>query len=90
MGEERKCRQVYFKAGPLRWKQPTNKLKIRILSQTSILYLIRHALVILIAGLHMYIDVYANKLQFYTSLLHACIIILYKNMYERVLVDVNI
>ena len=34
-------------------KQPTNKLKIRILSETSILYLIRHALFILIVGLHL-------------------------------------
>ena len=42
-----------IKAGPFRYKQPTNKLKIRILSQTSILYLIRHASVILIVGLHI-------------------------------------
>ena len=34
-------------------KKPTTKLKIRILSQTSILYLIRHDSVILIVGLHM-------------------------------------
>ena len=34
-------------------KQPTNKLKIRILSETSILYLIRHASVILTLGLYM-------------------------------------
>ena len=34
-------------------KQPTNKLKIRILSQTSIPYLIGHASVILIVGLQM-------------------------------------
>ena len=34
-------------------KQPTNILKKRILSETSILYLIRHASVILIAGLHL-------------------------------------
>ena len=34
-------------------KQPTNKLKIRILSETSILYLIRHASVILTVGLHL-------------------------------------
>ena len=42
-----------FKAGPLRLKQPKNELKIRILPQTSILYLIRHATVILIVGLHL-------------------------------------
>ena len=42
-----------LKAGPLRYKQPTNKLKKRILSETSIPYLIRHALFILIVGLHM-------------------------------------
>ena len=40
--------------------QPTNKLKIRILSETSILYLIRHASVILNVGLHSK-DVFANK-----------------------------
>ena len=34
-------------------KQPTNKLKIRILSETSIPYLIRHASYILIVGLHL-------------------------------------
>ena len=34
-------------------KQPTNKLKIKILYETSILYLIRHALVILTVGLHL-------------------------------------
>ena len=34
-------------------KQPTNILKIRIVSETSILYLIRHASVIQIADLHM-------------------------------------
>ena len=34
-------------------KQPTNELKIRILSETSILYLIRHASVILIVDIHM-------------------------------------
>ena len=34
---------VWLKAGPLRLKQPSNKLKIRILSETSILYLILHA-----------------------------------------------
>ena len=39
-----------FKAGPLRLKQLINTLKIRILSQTSILYLIRYASVILIVG----------------------------------------
>ena len=31
-------------------EQPTNKLKIKILSETSILYLIRHASFILIVG----------------------------------------
>ena len=34
-------------------KQSTNKQKIRILSQTSIPFLIRHASVILIVGLHL-------------------------------------
>ena len=34
-------------------KTLTNKLKIRILSQTSILYLIRHASVIFIVGLQL-------------------------------------
>ena len=34
-------------------KQPTSKLKIRILSQASILYLICHASVIRIVGLHL-------------------------------------
>ena len=34
-------------------KQPTIKLKIRILSETSISYLIRHASFILIVGLHL-------------------------------------
>ena len=34
-------------------KQPTNKLKIRILSETSILCLTRHASFILIVGLHL-------------------------------------
>ena len=34
-------------------KQPTNILKIRILSETSILYLIRHASVIQFADLHL-------------------------------------
>ena len=42
-----------IKAGPLRQKQPTNKLKIKILSETSILYLIRHASVILPVGLNL-------------------------------------
>ena len=42
-----------FKAGPVRLKQLTNTLKIRILSETSILYLIRYASVILIVGLHL-------------------------------------
>ena len=37
---------------PLKKQQPTNKLKIRILSKTSIIYLIRHASVILIAVIH--------------------------------------
>ena len=31
---------LQFKAGPLRYKQPTNKLKARVLPQTSIVYLI--------------------------------------------------
>ena len=39
-------------------KQPTNKLKIKILSQTSILYLIRNASFILIVGLHLKICIY--------------------------------
>ena len=34
-------------------KQPTNKLKRTILSETSILYLIRHASFILIVDLHL-------------------------------------
>ena len=34
-------------------KQPTNKLKIRILSETSLPYLICHASFILIVGLHL-------------------------------------
>ena len=34
-------------------KQPTNKLKIRILSETSIPYLICHASFILIVSLHL-------------------------------------
>ena len=33
--------QPFLKGGPLRLKQLTNTLKIRILSETSILYLIR-------------------------------------------------
>ena len=41
------------KAGPLRLKQLTNTLKIRILSETSILYLIRYATIILIGGLRL-------------------------------------
>ena len=40
-----------IKAGPLRLKQLTNTLKIRILSETSILYLIRYASIILTVGL---------------------------------------
>ena len=51
-----------FKARPLLYKQPTNKLKIRILSQTSIIvYLICHASVILIVGLQLHVKTYANK-----------------------------
>ena len=42
-----------IKAGPLRLKQLTNTLKIRILSETSILYLIRYASIILIVGLRL-------------------------------------
>ena len=34
-------------------KKTTNKLKVRILSETSKLYLIRHSSVILIVGLHL-------------------------------------
>ena len=34
-------------------KKVTNKLKIRILSETTIPYLIRHASLILIVGLHL-------------------------------------
>ena len=41
----------------LKWtltmKQPTNKLNIRILSETNLFYLIRHASVNLIVGLHL-------------------------------------
>ena len=44
---------VSLKAGPLRLKQLTDTLKIRILSETSILYLIRYASVILIVGLRL-------------------------------------
>ena len=46
-------RKQWRKAGPWRYKKITNKLKIRILSQTSILYLIRLRSVILIVGLHL-------------------------------------
>ena len=42
-----------LKLDPYDKKQPTNTLKIRILSETSILYLIRHASVILIVGLQL-------------------------------------
>ena len=42
---------VVFKAGPIRFNQLTKKLKIRILSETSILYLIRHASDVLIVGM---------------------------------------
>ena len=42
-----------IKAGPLRLKQLTNTLKIRILSETSILYLIRYASIILTVGLRL-------------------------------------
>ena len=42
-----------LKAGPLRLKQLTNTLKIRILSETSILYLIRYASIILTVGLRL-------------------------------------
>ena len=45
--------QANFKAGPLRFKQLTNTLKIRILSETSILYLIRYASIILTVGLRL-------------------------------------
>ena len=41
-----------IKVGPLRQKQLTNTLKIRLLPETSILYLIRYASIILIVGLH--------------------------------------
>ena len=43
--------RVVLKAGPLRLKEPTNKIKIRILSETSILYLICHVSVILTVDL---------------------------------------
>ena len=46
--------KVFPYAGPLRFKQLTNTLKIRILSQISILHLIRYASVILIESLHLY------------------------------------
>ena len=42
-----------IKTGPLRYKQPTNKLKIRNLSEASIPYSIRHASFILIMGLRL-------------------------------------
>ena len=42
-----------LKAGPLRLKQLTNTLKIRILSETSILYLIRYTSIIIIVGLRL-------------------------------------
>ena len=44
---------LFVKAGPLRLKQLTNTLKIRILSETSILYLIRYASIILTVGLRL-------------------------------------
>ena len=44
---------VCIKAGILRLKQLTNTLKIRILSETSILYLIRYASVISNVGIHL-------------------------------------
>ena len=44
------CFIFSVKAGPLRLKQLANTLKIRILSETSILYLIRYASIILIVG----------------------------------------
>ena len=46
-------RKYRFKAGSLRLKQVTNTLKIRILSQTTLLYLIRNASVILNVGLRL-------------------------------------
>ena len=42
-----------LKAGPLWLKQPTNKFKTRIVFETSIPYLNRHASFILIMGLHL-------------------------------------
>ena len=47
--------EYYFilKSGPLRLKQHTNTLKIRILSENSIPYLIRYASIILIVGLRL-------------------------------------
>ena len=47
------CCPMPLKAGPLRLKQLTNTLKIRILSETSILYLIRYASIILTVGLRL-------------------------------------
>ena len=44
---------LHVKAGPLKLKQRTNTLKLRIFSETSILYLIRYASIILIVGLHL-------------------------------------
>ena len=46
-------KMIMFKAGPLRLKQLTNALKKRILSETSILYSIRYASIILIEGLRL-------------------------------------
>ena len=43
----------FVKAGPLWFKQATNKLKIRILSQTSKLSSIHYASVILILGVYL-------------------------------------
>ena len=42
-----------LKTGPLRLKQLRNTVKIRFPSETSILYLIRYALVIQIVGLRL-------------------------------------
>ena len=50
----RSSKVALLKAGHFWYKQPTNKLKIRILSETSIPYLIRHASFILIVRLHMW------------------------------------
>ena len=47
------CGTKHLKARPLQLKQITNTLKIRLLSETSILYLIRYASTILIVGLHL-------------------------------------